>query len=226
MLDAVWRTRWRWLRRWIRQLGLADALHFAAWGFTSRVRMRTALARRQPIEREYRRLAVRVDSAAFPESATTVAALRAAAPDLLLLADSGIIPRSVLAVPRFATLNAHPGLLPHYRGLDPELWAIDEGRFDAIGCTLHLVNAGIDTGSILKVVPYTWRGDESLDLLIQRLAEICLDLLVEACREPWPAPLERARPQGAGAYHSLMPVRRRWQVARQLRTFVERQARS
>src|SRR5205823_6670975 len=147
------------------------------------------------IERDYRRLAARVDYGEFPRSTATVEALRGGAPEVLLLADSGIVPRSVLAVPRFATLNAHPGVLPDYRGLDPELWAIEEGRFDAVGSTLHLVDAGIDTGPILEVERYVWRGDESLDVLIERVNERCLELLIQACREPWPETLERARPQ-------------------------------
>jgi folate-dependent phosphoribosylglycinamide formyltransferase PurN len=224
VLDAVWRTRGVWLRRWIRQLGLCDALLFAAWGYTSRIRDRAVLERRQPIDREYRRLADRVDFASFPRSPETLAALRSGAPDLLLLADSGIVPRSVLAIPRHATLNAHPGILPHYRGLDPELWAIQDGRFEAIGCTLHIVDPGIDTGPILKIEPYSWQWDENLELLILRLRDGCIRLLVQACLLPWPASRERATPQTAGKHHGLMTLRQRWSVERKLRVFVQARA--
>lgn len=219
VLDAVWRTRVRWLRRWVRQLGVPNALLFAAWGFFSRVITSARLGRQYPIERGYARLAVRVDYAPFPRSPATVSALQDGQPDILLLAESGIVPRSVLAVPRIATLNAHPGILPEFRGLDPELWAIEKGCPDRLGCTLHLVDAGVDTGPIIRVEPYTWRGDETLDRVVDRLNRRCLQLLVGACRAPWPATRDGAVPQGPGATYRLMTLGQRIRVAGKVRAY-------
>ena len=40
--------------------------------------------------------------------------------DLFIVADYGkIIPRSILDIPKFGTLNAHPSLLPKFRGPSP-----------------------------------------------------------------------------------------------------------
>ena len=93
-----------------------------------------------------------------------------------------------------------------------------------VGSTLHLVDSGVDTGAVLRRCPYTWNGDESMDLVGWRLWERCLDLLVEACREPWPAARSRAVPQGAGQQYYLMPPRL-WPTAEQrLRRFLRARA--
>ncbi|MCF7729192.1 MAG: phosphoribosylglycinamide formyltransferase [Chthoniobacterales bacterium] len=45
-------------------------------------------------------------------------------------------------------LNIHPSLLPHFPGLKAWQQAIDAGASES-GCTVHLVDHGIDTGEIL-----------------------------------------------------------------------------
>ncbi len=45
-------------------------------------------------------------------------------------------------------LNLHPSLLPRYPGLNTVKRAIEAGDKEA-GCTIHLVDTGVDTGKIL-----------------------------------------------------------------------------
>lgn len=45
-------------------------------------------------------------------------------------------------------LNIHPSLLPAFRGLDPQQQALDAGA-PVSGCSVHLVDAGIDTGPVI-----------------------------------------------------------------------------
>ncbi len=81
--------------------------------------------------------------------------LRAAAVDLVVLAGyMRVVKRPLLdAFPR-RIVNIHPSLLPDYRGLEAWRQAVEAGATKS-GCTVHYVDAGVDTGEILgrKEVP-------------------------------------------------------------------------
>ena len=79
-----------------------------------------------------------------PSTAELLTSLK---PDLVILGGTPILRKPILSVPRIGTLNAHPGLLPAYRGVDVIPWAILNG--DPVGVTAHFVDTGVDTGSIL-----------------------------------------------------------------------------
>ena len=68
-------------------------------------------------------------------------------------------------------LNIHPSLLPAFPGLHPQRQALEYGvRFS--GCTVHLVDEGVDSGPILlqAVVPVLESDDEE-SLAARILAE-------------------------------------------------------
>jgi methionyl-tRNA formyltransferase len=52
-------------------------------------------------------------------------------------------------IPRIATVNVHPSLLPRYRGPNPYMQTIMHGE-EFSGLTVHLMNESYDTGAILK----------------------------------------------------------------------------
>lgn len=67
-------------------------------------------------------------------------------------------------------LNVHPSLLPAYRGLHAQRQALQAGATTS-GCTIHLVDAGVDTGRIVlqRRVPVLPGDDETT--LAQRILE-------------------------------------------------------
>lgn len=76
-------------------------------------------------------------------------------PDLIVCAGYlRIISRPLLAAFPRRILNIHPSLLPAFPGLKAQQQALDYG-VKVSGCTIHLVDEGIDTGKILAqaVVP-------------------------------------------------------------------------
>lgn len=70
-------------------------------------------------------------------------------PDLLVLSGAPMLPASIFTRPRLGTVNLHCGLSRHYRGTHTIFYPFYRREYDAIGATLHQVDAGIDTGAIL-----------------------------------------------------------------------------
>ncbi len=70
-------------------------------------------------------------------------------PDIILVGSwVKKIKKEIFDLPKIASINAHPSLLPKYRGPNPYFWTIRNGE-DASGITFHLIDKGIDTGAIL-----------------------------------------------------------------------------
>ena len=76
------------------------------------------------------------------------AALRRLGPDVAVSLDNAIIREATFALPRHGTINVHHGEVPEYRGGPPIFWELFDGR-DAVGFTIHRIDAGIDTGAVL-----------------------------------------------------------------------------
>lgn len=71
--------------------------------------------------------------------------------DLNIVASYGkIIPKSILNIPKFGTLNIHPSLLPKYRGPSPIHAAILNGD-KATGVTLMKLDEELDHGDIIAI---------------------------------------------------------------------------
>ena len=94
--------------------------------------------------------------------------LEAMAPHLIVRVSGGILKPAVFSLARIATLNIHHGLAPLIRGMWSIPWGIVEGRRDWIGATIHVIDAGIDTGTVLwRGGPQLAPGDTSVDLLFR-----------------------------------------------------------
>jgi folate-dependent phosphoribosylglycinamide formyltransferase PurN len=81
------------------------------------------------------------------DSTDAVARIKALGPDLGIHAGAGLLRRPLIDAFRLGVLNAHMGVLPAYRGMNVAEWAALEGA--PVGCTVHLIDTGIDTGPIL-----------------------------------------------------------------------------
>ena len=70
-----------------------------------------------------------------------------------------------------AVLNIHPSLLPAFPGLDTHARAI-KAQARVHGCTVHLVDAGIDTGPIVAQSSLAVRADEAPEALAARVLRL------------------------------------------------------
>lgn len=113
-------------------------------------------------------------------SPDAVAALRAWHPDVIAVASYGqYIPTTVLALPRIATLNVHPSLLPKYRGAAPLQWSIAKGE-TLSGVTIFKVVKEMDAGDIVVQEEHAIAPDENAVQLSGRFSVLGAQLLMRA----------------------------------------------
>ena len=90
-------------------------------------------------------------------------------PDLICLAGfMRILPSYI--TDKYQIINIHPSLLPRFHGLHAQRQALEsEAKYS--GCTVHMVDGGVDTGKIIaqKAVPVL--PDDTVKLLSNRILE-------------------------------------------------------
>ena len=70
-------------------------------------------------------------------------------PDIILVGSWGEkFSKEIYSLPKIAAINAHPSLLPKYRGPNPYFWTI-RNQEQSSGITFHLIDDDYDTGAIL-----------------------------------------------------------------------------
>jgi len=123
---------------------------------------------------------LRLDGRFATEAQAAQAALRAAAPEVMVVAAYGLLlPRWLLELPRHGCMNIHASLLPRWRGAAPIQRAIEAG--DArTGITIMQMDAGLDTGDVLLARSLPIGSNDTSASLHDRLGELGAGLIVEA----------------------------------------------
>jgi methionyl-tRNA formyltransferase len=143
----LWRKSWRWLRDRRRYASGAEARFFFGAGAPRLTR---------------EDLLVQVPHINHPDVVTLADRLQ---PDVIAVFGTSLIRGSLLGRGRLGIFNLHGGLSPHYRGADCTFWALCNGEPDRVGCTLHRIDSGIDTGKIIAHVrPEVGERDDELTL--------------------------------------------------------------
>jgi folate-dependent phosphoribosylglycinamide formyltransferase PurN len=147
-------SRWRLLRRRIARLGLGQVGGQLAFMIFQRLQQQASRRRiaeiiaaskldpRWPDGKEV----VHLSSVNSPEC---LAHLRRLRPQVILVVGTRIISHHVLKAIDAHWINYHAGITPKYRGVHGGYWARAEGDQDNFGVTVHLIDEGIDTGSVL-----------------------------------------------------------------------------
>jgi hypothetical protein len=136
-------------------------------------------------------------------SSDAVALIKALGPDLGIHAGAGLLRRPLIDAFRYGVLNAHMGLLPAYRGMNVAEWAALEGA--PIGCTVHLIDSGIDTGPVLAMQEVNIAGCGSIAALRAAVDRAQLALLGDVVETivggKMLEPLAVAEPPGPQYFH-------------------------
>lgn len=77
------------------------------------------------------------------------ARLNALRPQVVVISGTRILTGTTLEAVGMPVLNVHAGITPRYRGVHGAYWALVNRDQEHCGVTVHLVDAGIDTGGIL-----------------------------------------------------------------------------
>jgi peptidoglycan/xylan/chitin deacetylase (PgdA/CDA1 family) len=139
-------------------------------------------------------------------SDSTLETVRAFSPSLGLSLAAPILRESVFAIPVLGTLNLHQGRLPDYRGMPPAFWELWNGA-DSVGCTVHLVDAGLDTGDVVAETSVRREPFSTLRGLQLRLDEAGVEL-VKSSVERVVAGAARFAPQAPGGRTYRKPTLR------------------
>jgi len=159
----LWRKAWRWLRDRRRYAGGREAGFFFG---------------ANPPHLDRSDLLVTVPHIDHPDVAALADRLK---PDVIAVFGTSLIRGPLLTKGRLGIFNLHGGLSPHYRGADCTFWALYNGEVDQVGCTLHRINEGIDTGDLVAhVCPEVKEADDELTLFwraVRDSAEAYAELL-------------------------------------------------
>ncbi len=102
-------------------------------------------------------------------NAGLLAAIRAVEPDLIVSAGfMRIIGAEIVEAYRGRIINTHPALLPAFPGAHGVRDALAYG-VKVTGCTVHFVDEGVDTGSIIAQTAVIIEPDDTEDSLHERI---------------------------------------------------------
>lgn len=128
------------------------------------------IARAQGVRAEYVPPGNNVRARLSPESEERIVALlRESGVDLVVLAGfMRIVGAPLLAAFPRRIINIHPSLLPRHPGLHAWRQALEAGDSTA-GCTVHYVDAGVDTGEIIAQSEVEVLPDDTAESLHARI---------------------------------------------------------
>ncbi|MEI2296845.1 formyl transferase [Ensifer sp. MJa1] len=142
------------LSRRARKLGWLTALGQFATMIASRFGKRFTRSRAAEILETYKVSgapdpSLPVRSVGSINDAEAIAQVRALKPRIVFLISCRMLKAETLAAIPCPVINFHAGINPAYRGLMGGYWALVNGDAENFGATVHLVDAGVDTGGVL-----------------------------------------------------------------------------
>lgn len=87
---------------------------------------------------------------------------------VLLTGFMRIVGKTILDAFPLRIMNIHPSLLPSFAGLDAQKQALEYG-IKIAGCTVHFVDAGVDTGPIILQRSVPVLDDDTVETLSKRI---------------------------------------------------------
>ena len=201
-------------RRRARRLGPVTALGQLGTAIASRLMKKTSRTRMDAILAAHGHspdlnLNVPRLSVTSVNDAETRSAIARLKPGVIVTIACRLIGRETLAASPCPIINFHAGINPAYRGQMGGYWALALADPDNFGATIHLVDAGIDTGATLyEVRPKPDRAD-SMATYPLLLAVAGVERLIQAVDDALSGNLKPVQTTGPSALH-YPPTIWRW----------------
>ena len=106
--------------------------------------------------------------------------------DVLVINGTRIISKSFLSKVEKPIINTHVGITPKYRGVHGAYWALVNSDIENCGVTVHLVDAGIDTGRVLHQATIKPTQKDNIATYPYLQIAAALSLLKESVENPKP----------------------------------------
>ena len=103
-------------------------------------------------------------------------------PDIFVIVAYKILPKSLINIPRYGSINLHASLLPKYRGASPIQWALMNGDV-VTGNTVFQITPSVDTGDVIIQEHVKIFNDDNMQTLSERLSKNGSDLILKAMRK-------------------------------------------
>lgn len=176
------------VRRRAKLVGWREALGQAAFGLAQKIIARRSAGRLAAIWHRYG-LDPRPDLAIARRAIVSVNSeacrllLRELQPKVVVVYGTRIIKQPTLGCIAAPFINYHAGLCPKYRGQNGAYWARSNADAEHAGVTVHLVDAGVDTGDILYQAHAEFERDDNISTYQHRQMAVALPLLVRAIED-------------------------------------------
>jgi methionyl-tRNA formyltransferase len=211
VLQEEYEPRREIFRRRAKRLGRLMAIGQIATMALSRFGKQIALRRTEEILEEYRLWAgadasIKTTHVSSLNSREAQAEILRMKPDVVFLISCRALSRGTLASISCPILNFHAGINPTYRGQMGGYWALVERDTSNFGATVHLVDAGLDTGDTLYEVRPTPSPRDTISTYPLLLTAAGTQMSIRAIEDALRGDLQPRPPVGRSALRYPPPI--------------------
>ncbi|MGR6469058.1 formyl transferase [Rhizobium sp. PAMB 3182] len=199
------------LKRRARKLGWINAGGQLATMIVSRLGKKFAAKRQAEILKEFAVSAdqnphvpvIHVTSVNTPDF---LDAVHKVSPAVIFTVSCRILSARTLAALTCPVVNFHAGINPAYRGQMGGYWSLVSGDAGNFGATVHLVDAGIDTGDTLYEKRMTPSKSDTMLTYPLLLTACCSDIAIKAIEDVLTSRAAPYKPSGPSSMHYNPPI--------------------
>jgi folate-dependent phosphoribosylglycinamide formyltransferase PurN len=104
-------------------------------------------------------------------------------PQLVVVSGAPLLREAIIEAAEGKIINLHPGYAPQYRGRYGCFWPIFNKEPYLVGTTIHFIDKGIDTGSILLQQRVKFNTDDTLRAITYRQHRLGGELMIKCLQQ-------------------------------------------